>query len=247
MKMKLGDLYDTNTSGMCKVIDIQNAAKVTVEFLDTGTKVCTTAQNIRNGEVRDWMYKDILGVACLGIGPYNESANRDAKLSWRNMLHRCYSERVQLVSPTYIGCKVSEKWLNFQNFAEWFENYPNRQKGWHVDKDILIPGNKIYSEDTCCLVPQAINKLLLKADSVRGKYPIGVCFDKSSGTLMVQVSDGKGSIKLKGFQDEDTAFLKYKEIKREVIRKQAEKYKDVLQENVYNALINYEINEERQP
>lgn len=245
MGMEVGEIYSTNSCGKCVVLEVENSVKVTVEFIDTGTIATSTAQNIRNGEIKDILCRTVMGVGFIGIGPYNEAEHKDAKRTWRSMLLRCYDPKIQDKQPTYVGCWVKEEWHNFQNFAEWYENYPNRLKGWHLDKDILVNGNRVYSKDTCCLVPQQINKLLLKSEKTRGIYPLGVCFDKSSGTLMVQVSDGDGgNFKTKGFKDVDSAFQKYKEVKETIIKKQAEKYKPVLQENVYNALINYEVNEE---
>ena len=43
-----------------------------------------------------------------------------------------------------------------------------------LDKDILIKGNKIYSQDTCIFVPKAINSLFTNRKRFRGEYPIGV-------------------------------------------------------------------------
>ena len=79
------------------------------------------------------------------------------------MLERCYSQKTQEKHTTYKECSVSEEWYNFQNFAEWMDknyNYETMQK-WHLDKDILFKGNKIYSPERCAFVPQEINVLFL--------------------------------------------------------------------------------------
>ena len=31
-----------------------------------------------------------------------------------------------------------------------------------IDKDILVKGNKVYSPNTCCLVPKNVNNLFIK-------------------------------------------------------------------------------------
>ena len=69
---------------------------------------------------------------------------------WVHMLERCYSERYQEKKPTYIGCTVCEEWLRFSNFKSWMETQD--WEGKHLDKDLLVEGNKIYSPDTCILV-----------------------------------------------------------------------------------------------
>ena len=43
-----------------------------------------------------------------------------------------------------------------------------------LDKDLLIPGNKHYSAETCVFVDQATNKLLNDNAAMRGDLPQGV-------------------------------------------------------------------------
>jgi hypothetical protein len=54
---------------------------------------------------------------------------------------------------------VCNEWHNFQNFAEWFcKNYCDASMDkWQLDKDIIVPGNRVYSPETCCFVPNAVN------------------------------------------------------------------------------------------
>ena len=80
-----------------------------------------------------------------------------------------------------MGCTVCEEWLNYSNFKVWYDQ--NRIKGMalDLDKDILFKGNKVYSPETCCFVPHAINTLFLNGKKNRGDLPLGVHFDKSKG------------------------------------------------------------------
>lgn len=48
--------------------------------------------------------------------------------------------------------------MYFSNFLKWFNG--NYIKGYALDKDILIKGNKVYSPETCCFVPYEINTLV---------------------------------------------------------------------------------------
>lgn len=41
------------------------------------------------------------------------------------------------------------------------ENWKPHMEGWHLDKDILLKGNKVYSPETCAFVPAKINSLLI--------------------------------------------------------------------------------------
>lgn len=47
------------------------------------------------------------------------------------------------------------------------------EKYWHLDKDILVAGNKIYSPETCLFVPNRINSLLIRGVKT-GPLPLGV-------------------------------------------------------------------------
>lgn len=74
---------------------------------------------------------------------------------WTDMLNRCYSPRIQRNQPRYVGCSVAEVWLTFSNFKSWFD--ARYKPGYELDKDLLILGNRIYSPDTCVLIPNALN------------------------------------------------------------------------------------------
>ena len=83
---------------------------------------------------------------------------------WYSMINRCYNKEVHKTHPSYAECKVAEEWLEFAYFYEHFSEiegyeewlkFPNKK--WHLDKDIKIKGNKIYSIENCCLVEDSIN------------------------------------------------------------------------------------------
>jgi hypothetical protein len=88
------------------------------------------------------------------------------------MMERCYSDKKQAVCPTYVGCSVDEPWLNFRNFSDWVttQDWEDRQ----LDKDLLIKGNKVYSETTCVFIPERVNYFLTTNRARRGDLPIGV-------------------------------------------------------------------------
>lgn len=99
--------------------------------------------------------------------------------TWQSMLNRCYSEKLQAKYPTYIGCSVCEEWLTFSNFKRWMETQD--WEGKHLDKDILIEGNKVYSPETCVFVDGVVNLFTTDHGAARGEWPIGVSFNKSNG------------------------------------------------------------------
>lgn len=94
---------------------------------------------------------------------------------WFYMLERCYSERYHTNNPTYKECSVSDEWLLLSNFKKWMEE--QKWEGLEIDKDIIIPNNKIYSPETCCFVSLSINTLFANGgDNSNRKLPKGVYY-----------------------------------------------------------------------
>ena len=93
-------------------------------------------------------------------------------VTWAGMLKRCYSPRYQERYPTYAGCSVAPEWHSFMTFRAWMA--AQDWSGKALDKDVLVPGNKSYSPDTCAFIDQATNKLLTDSKAARGACPLGV-------------------------------------------------------------------------
>ena len=99
--------------------------------------------------------------------------------TWKHMLTRCYSKKSLESKPSYVGTIVCSEWLSATAFKKWME-----QQDWHgkcLDKDIVVPGSKLYSPETCAFVLQATNKFVTARDASRGTYPIGVHLHKHIG------------------------------------------------------------------
>ena len=158
-----------------------------------------------------------------------------AYATWRNMLMRCYNSACHKLRPTYIGCSVSNEWLYFPTFKEWFD--ANYVEGWHLDKDLLLNGNKIYSPDTCIFAPRQINLLFTDNGRSRGEYPIGVCFNKNTGKFMAHVSiDGKEQ-HIGYFDDPNEAYEAYLIAKKSNVIRMANEWREKIQPKLYDALI----------
>ena len=159
------------------------------------------------------------------------------------MLRRCYSDKYQKKYPTYEGCEVSSKFKSYEYFYEWC----NKQVGfghedWQLDKDLLIKGNKIYSENTCVFIPQEINSMLVKSDKRRGEHLIGVCWHKKDKAFVAQVNKNKGKSEYLGyFKTEIEAFNAYKVAKESFVKEQANEWKDQIDPRAYSALMNYTV------
>jgi hypothetical protein len=152
-----GMIIPTKFFGNCTVRNYKSRDNITVEFED-GTFVKTTVSQICRGSIKNPMHPNVRGVGFIGQGLYNSTNRKIAFRKWAAMFERCYCQKYLKIRPTYIGCKVSDDWHNFQNFAEWWDTQ-YYESGWHLDKDLLVSGNKIYSKDSCSLVPNEVNML----------------------------------------------------------------------------------------
>ena len=155
---------------------------------------------------------------------------------WYSMLRRCYSNKVHDKYPSYRNCKVCNEWLLFSGFKKWFDEH--YVEGWCLDKDILIKGNKVYSPETCCFVPNELN-LIFSHKPRKIKLPQGVTLNKQ-GKYVARISIHGKETRLGQFNTPEEAFQSYKKAKEEWIKEVANKYKDQLEPRVYDALMRYE-------
>lgn len=154
---------------------------------------------------------------------------------WVSMITRCYSYKFLNTQSTYKSCSVSEDWFSFSNFKAWME-----RQYWHdceLDKDILIPGNKIYSPDTCLFIPKSINTLLSDHRSGRGGFPQGVSFNVSRCKYESYCNVNGKRKHLGRYSSSAEASMVYKKFKSDHVRSVAERY--IPNETIYNALIRH--------
>ena len=246
----VGKVYKSLNSGDFTILKYNGSKDVEIQFINTGYRKVAEMKEVRSGEIKDPYSPSVYGVGVLGT-KYQPTINgvktKEYDL-WQSMLQRCYSDSYQKKHPTYIGCEVSENFKSYEYFYEWC----NEQIGFGVDgngnpfqldKDLLIKGNKVYSESTCVFLPQEINKVLTKSTALRGKYLVGVCWCKTSKAFKAQVGKSKGKQEYLGsFNTEIEAFNAYKQAKETFIKEQAEKWKGQIDERAYEALMNYEVN-----
>jgi hypothetical protein len=165
----------------------------------------------------------------VGVNDLNQIVQVNGKIlptyrCWRDMLKRCYSAKALIKNLTYIGCSVSEEWKTLSNFKEWYD--ANYRECFELDKDILYPGNKIYSADTCCFVPHYLNSLLIDCGASRGDLPLGVTeikpnnIGRISSTYLAQCSDGYGARLTKTFKTIEEAQAWYSITKKRIVAEQ---------------------------
>ena len=164
---------------------------------------------------------------------------------WKGVLERVYSPSLHARRPSYKNSCVDPQWHSFKLFFEDIRNLigyeDSKQNGWHLDKDILVKGNKLYSKDTCCFVPIEINSLLTHSKVNRGEYPVGVYLLKDSNKFRAKLYKNGRSNCLGTYSSPEEAFFAYKEAKEIQIKEVATKWKDQIDPRVYAALMNWEV------
>lgn len=145
---------------------------------------------------------------------------------WQGMLMRCYAEQLHVKRPSYIGCEVVEPWKRLTIFEKWMQTQD--WEGKQLDKDILLPGNKVYSSDTCVFVSSSLNCFLLDSAANRGNYPIGVYWDKDNNRYKAQCNNPftRKQEALGRFDDPNEAYLVWKAKKHEHALTYAEQQTD---------------------
>lgn len=236
-----GNLYNSNFGTEYKVIEYIDTNNIIIEDVKNNYTLKVRSGNLVRGSVRSPYDRTILGVGFLGVGRYIPKDNTRIYQSWKNMLYRVLDKSLHDKYSTYKECEVSNEWECYQNYAEWHKD--NYIEGYCLDKDILIKGNKLYSKDTCCFVPNELNTLFTKNDARRGNLSIGVtqtCNGKYSSNIFI---DGKSN-HIGTYLTENEAFLSYKVEKEINIKRLALKYKDNIESEVFEALLKYEVTQE---
>lgn len=159
---------------------------------------------------------------------------------WHGMLYRCYGRGTSRRSSSYKVCEVSENFRDFSFFHRWCQAQEGFHfDGYHLDKDLLIKGNKLYSEDTCVFLPSILNTLLTKRQVGRGDYPLGVNLKK--GKFQARLNRFGKSQYLGVFPTSEEAFQAYKVAKETLIYELASTYQAGLSSRAFKALLAYKV------
>lgn len=252
----LGKEFKTKSGWVGTPISYKDPWNVEVLWQD-GTKSWESASHIKKGCIKPLMQPTVEGIGYFGIGEYVPRTYRDGNKvnekiysMWVRMLQRCYNpfEMNKPRNAKYRNVHVDTSWYNFQNFAKWAYAQPMAfDDEVELDKDLLAKDSKIYSEKTCCIIPSEINKFLLEQDTgmyYKGVHVIAPKTPKSAIGYVARCSTGVEREYLGYFPTPEMAFEAYKTRKEEYAKELAEKWKDKVQEEVYNALVNYTVERE---
>ena len=161
--MYKGQKFST-ASGDLIIIEDRGAQDVEVMFVKTGHIKVSSRGHIKRGEVKDPFHPSIHGVGYLGNSSSSDNGGlKRAYVLWRAMLRRCYEPLYLNKNKSYRECEVEDRWKCFELFEkdlphlDGYKNWLQSVEKYELDKDMKIKGNKIYSSETCQLVPKSVN------------------------------------------------------------------------------------------
>lgn len=231
---KIGNKYTTKDGYKIRLIEYFKFDNCTIKFYDGTIRYNQNIMTIEKGLIKKYnKIKYSKNSFFIGKGKFPSS--RKSYSCWKGMLNRCYNRKLHKKAPTYKDCSVSDEWHNFKYFLKWFDE--NYIETFHLDKDILVKGNKVYGPDTCCFVPREINQLFVTKQNGRGDLPIGVSKSKNRCKYRSNIMNRTIGV----FETKEEAFNAYKEAKENHIKEVADKWKGKISKKVYDAMYDYKV------
>lgn len=224
-----------------EVVRVENSSKVTILIHEpVPHEVTVNSGNLIRGTVTNRYVPSVAGVGILGI----ESVDVRSKVyrTWSGMLKRVYTPISDNEIINYGDtCSVHPDWHYFPNFKKWFDTQILKDD-WHLDKDLLVKGNKQYSPDKCVLLPKEVNWFLTSRKNHRGLWPIGVTYhDRINKWQATCSTNNNGDGYIGVYNSPEDAFYAYKKVKEQYAKDLAEKWKGIIDDKAIVALLRYEV------
>lgn len=193
---------------------------------------------------------------------YLYKGNQKVREAYNLMYKRTHDEETKKYFPQYADATMYKPWEDDPELCmEYLESiyYECDGEQMVVDKDLLCKGNKDYAPGKICFLPWTLNVMLsnskkhynLKCKRFHNEeLPYGVRYDEARDKYYAEITMDKalrGDIekvrpkKLKYRNTPEEAFADYKKHKEAYIIMMADKYMDYLPVDVYDALIDYEV------
>lgn len=150
-------------------------------------------------------------------------------------LGRFHNNMTQRVGrgKSYGDVIVSDEFMGAQQFCDWAVQQDGWGKGYHLEKDLLFKGNRVYSPSTCCFVPAAINHGIIVRST---KSIVTECKDG----WQVQFQKNNFKIFLGVYSTEAEGILAYEKYCESYAHKLAEIYKNKISESAFEKLSHWQ-------
>lgn len=240
-QVKVGMTFKTNKCGDIIIVNYVNAHDVLVKFVNTGTELRSSTSHILKGLVSDPYAPLLYGIGKVGskyLSYDRESGDFVKEYStWAGMFARCYGSHKSSDSYSRNCVTVAPEFHSYEEFYEFFTKLPNAyEDGWQLDKDLFFNGT--YSPASVCMLPSEINVAMTFTDSRKTNttFP-GV--KKAGNSFYARHRKNDVEHHIGSFKTEKEAFDAYSKAKHDWVCELAEKYKEKLPENVFDALMNW--------
>lgn len=159
-----GMIFQNKKGHSWKVVGCSYLTKIEIESLEWHPYTTTVRKDqIVKGTVMYPYGKNSLG-EYVGEGIWKASTQNHFYRKWKAMILRCKNTQWQEQHPSYLGVDVCDEWMCLQRFCDWVDAQEYAEVegiSWELDKDLLGNG-KLYSPETCCLLPKEVNLFLAR-------------------------------------------------------------------------------------
>jgi hypothetical protein len=128
---------------------------------------------------------------------YEKQPDGKSKAVWRDRAYQLIKNKHQVCGKRfYEDVTVCDEWCSRKKFTDWYNQQKEIQPKidtLDLDKDILVPDNKVYCPEFCIFVPDWFNLQFIERNKERGNYPMGATYYK--GGFMSNIGDGSGKTK----------------------------------------------------
>ena len=167
---------------------------------------------------------------------------RENNKCYASLSRRIYDGIITRLKSEDAYLDVEDGFGSWEIFAEWYVSQKFYGIQWYVlDKDILADGGvRRYSAQTCCLIPRSLNV------EFRTAKVGGFCFCEDHAKFIVRVGYTENNQQKKQFlgyfdTPEEAQAVYFQAVGDKIRNVLSEKYKDQIEEHVYQALKNWKI------
>lgn len=244
-KYSVGDIWPTKSGVNVEIIKtFKGSQRIVIKWLDEHEHVAEIYQfALVRSSIKNPYERSVVGVGFLGTSyaGLNVLEFKRERAIWRGLFTRAYDNKAKIKRPGYTDSTVNPAWHDFGGFVDWTSSAVGwHNESWHVDKDLIVRGNKEYGPEFCCMLPPVINSALWVRS---GEFPPGVS-KIEDGYYRGCFYDGK-IMHQKRFKTPEEAFCFYKPLKETRIKGLAQEYKSQIDPMAYSALMSWEINDTR--
>lgn len=257
-KVFVGEVYRNKEGFQYEIVAYKNALEVTIKWLDCGTLQVCSAHDAHRGTLKYLNRPSVFGIGYLGYGRFvpgerrmeawQERINPVLHRHWRHVLERTIAGRD---IKRYEDCQVVEEWYNFQNFCEWAIKQKNSTRKeengrlWHLDKDMVSRGNRLYCPELCVFLPNEVNAFYTKKEIGNTGYP-GVNYIKPGSKnakegYIARCCIGEERKYLGYYYSPEQAFEKYRQCKEAAARELANKWEGEIDPRVIEYLATFKL------